>query len=585
MLPLQNSPFNRSNQVQTEGTMTPFSAAQQVMPSKNHFQANSTPYSAQVQSPVGMINPPIGVPVNNSTAFGIPNQFFNLQNGMPLLGQCYTGFTTPMNPIQQPNQMFAHGCFNPPQHSSQNAGFSNGQPFLRGPIQNINQFVQMPMPNYGQVANCNLPLPNQVCPALGPQNPTFVANPHFAMVHSNSVMQPPDQDQHNTTEQLQGVTPLPHAFGFVPQQQTPKNFHPPGIRKSQGNIRNGIGAGLQAGRQDSQHGSCRRNIQREILHKGFQKNESNKNVKGKFGFKHGGTGFKNESRRKSGLAGPTNNSQVEQRRLLPLIYTEKEIVQWREARRKNYPSKANIEKKLMKKLTEPKVTDEDAKLRCQQLKEILKRQAELGCEVAEIPSHYLSDSEKPIPREIENKTKQCKKGEFRNKFNKRGQENRNDRFPKKPKFSDRSANAHKKDVETTNKDSSREFSLNKRQPTLLQKLLSREIKRDKSHLLQVFRFMTMNSFFKDLPEKPLRFSKVIVKEAEFDCDNVEGKSLSSGEGDSKITNSMIGEEPHYLGDDNGGGGGEANYDKNGKYVGQARPVCFDEGTEEGEIID
>lgn len=145
----------------------------------------------------------------------------------------------------------------------------------------------------------------------------------------------------------------------------------------------------------------------------------------------------------------------------------------------------------------------------QQLKEILAKQAELGVEVAEVPSHYLLDSEKPPGRE-ENNRQLPKKGRFQNKFNKRGRRNRGDRLAKKQRLEE--------------KDSSNVLSLNKRMPTLLQKLLSADIGRDKRRLLQVFRFMVMNSFFKDWPNKPLKFPLVMVNESWCEDDAIEEKS-------------------------------------------------------------
>ncbi len=61
------------------------------------------------------------------------------------------------------------------------------------------------------------------------------------------------------------------------------------------------------------------------------------------------------------------------------------------------------------------------------------------------------------------------KERFQNKFNKRGRYDKKDRFAKKHRLAD--------------KDSSNAASLNKRKPTLLQKLLSADIGRYKSHLL------------------------------------------------------------------------------------------------------
>lgn len=51
-----------------------------------------------------------------------------------------------------------------------------------------------------------------------------------------------------------------------------------------------------------------------------------------------------------------------------------------------------------------------------------------------------------------------------------------------------------------------------RKPTLLEKLLSADIKRDKSHLLQAFRFVIMNSNLKEFPEQPLKLPLIMVEE-------------------------------------------------------------------------
>lgn len=136
----------------------------------------------------------------------------------------------------------------------------------------------------------------------------------------------------------------------------------------------------------------------------------------------------------------------------------------------------------------------------QQLKEILAKQAELGVEVAEIPSYYLSDSKKQQGHgREESRGPMTKNGRFQNKFGKRGRYDKKDRFAKKQRLH--------------GNDSSDVPSLSWRKPTLLQKLLDTDVRRDKSRLLQVFRFMTLNSFFKDWPEKSLNFPSVVVKES------------------------------------------------------------------------
>ncbi|KAK8964649.1 hypothetical protein KSP40_PGU018163 [Platanthera guangdongensis] len=53
----------------------------------------------------------------------------------------------------------------------------------------------------------------------------------------------------------------------------------------------------------------------------------------------------------------------------------------------------------------------------------------------------------------------------------------------------------------------------KREPTLLRKLLNADIRRDKSQLLQAFRFMVLNSFFKNSPHGPLVFPIITAKDA------------------------------------------------------------------------
>lgn len=161
-----------------------------------------------------------------------------------------------------------------------------------------------------------------------------------------------------------------------------------------------------------------------------------------------------------------------------------------------------------------------------QLKEVLAKQAELGVEVAEIPSYYLKDS-KNQDLQGEGKNTFTEKRKFKNKFNRKS--DRKGRFAKKQKFAD--------------KDFSDSPSLNKRQPTLLQKLLSADIKRDKKHLFQVFRFMVMNSFLKDCPDKPLIYPSVVIKEIGSEGDALQ-KHLSPGKdvleyGDEKTVQKIV----------------------------------------------
>ncbi|PSS26736.1 Nuclear fragile X mental retardation-interacting protein 1, conserved domain protein [Actinidia chinensis var. chinensis] len=650
MRPRFNSLPYRPNHPQNDGTTTA-SASQQVIPS-SHCQGNPTnlfPNSSQIQSQMGIINPQMATPFNNSNThmgngpvamsnvpfsapMGAPNQ-----NVMPLLGSSsvitqfgqFHGGLGPQNPnsmpiarmnlIQTPSQFFTHNSGNLPQYSNPNSVFPNGQLFLQSPMPNINQFVQMPMPNYNQVAPCNMHLySNQVSQAMAPQNPTFFANQQFGLLHSNAVLQPSNQGQHNnvlsklnanapgqsynTTQQSQGNSPLPPAFGSVPPQQTPKDFRPPVSTNSQGNLRKDGGINNWNNNwKNSQNRNFTKNQRRDESRRGVSKsqlhNVQNSNGKYRPNNKYGGKGCKNDGARPYEHVNSTNHTQ---RRSLPLNYTAQEILQWREARRKNYPSKSNVEKKLAEKLTEPEVIDKDTKLRRQQLKEVLAKQAELGCEVAEIPSSYLSDSEKQVHgREVDKKAFP-KKEKFQNKSNKRGRNRQKERFTKKQRLTDHgdSSNSPSQDKRFSEKQnladngSRTNPSLNKKQPTLLQKLLSADIRKDKRHILQVFRFMVMNSFFKDCPEKPLRFPLVIVKDTASEGEVVEEKTRSLGRGVSDTYNkTSIGESEHRDYRDGGvADDGKYNNDEIAKAVGFVSLKCGKGGEaqheeEEGEIID
>lgn len=217
----------------------------------------------------------------------------------------------------------------------------------------------------------------------------------------------------------------------------------------------------------------------------------------------------------------------------------------------------------------------------QQLKEILAKQAELGVEVAEIPSHYLNDAEMPSNgNEKEENTRLKKRGRFQNRNDKRGRRNREDPANKKQKS---------KEADSSNNN----HALENKKPTLLQKLLSKDIKKDQSSLVQVLRFITMNSFFKDFPEKPLKFPSVTVKESGFTEElPEEDKAVIGGEDASQESSKLvieIGEdvkkdyENEELMKENGhgevgggSGGGDDVDDMN---------CSSHEEEEEGEIID
>ncbi|CAN6443119.1 unnamed protein product [Victoria cruziana] len=229
----------------------------------------------------------------------------------------------------------------------------------------------------------------------------------------------------------------------------------------------------------------------------------------------------------------SNGQENQQRkRSIHLTYTEEEIRQWREERKRNYPTTANIEKKAKLHLEvqkDGKSIDGNAKIRrLQQLKEILAKQAELGVEVAEIPPGYLSGFQKDCARGHKNK---FVRGPFKTKYGRNAEFRGDGRQVKRldDKISPRSV-------------------LNNRKPTLLQKLLSVDMKRDNCRLLQVFRFMRTNNFFEHYPEKPLRFPLVTLGDCqssqplveEIASANVGTGGCDDGESDGDEENDGIG---------------------------------------------
>jgi cleavage and polyadenylation specificity factor subunit 4 len=184
----------------------------------------------------------------------------------------------------------------------------------------------------------------------------------------------------------------------------------------------------------------------------------------------------------------------------------------------------------------------------------------LGVEVAEIPPLHLLDSEKQEHGREDNRRSLTKKGKFWNKHDKRG------RFNKKG----RSA----KQVGSANEE---------RKPTLLEKLLSTDIKRDKRQLLQVFRFMVANSFFKDWPEKPLKFPSVVVKEDGYGDEIVGKKSSLVGEEVSEDRNNTIAEN---FGDRDDNIEHDAQVELGNCFVGGKCDIVDEvDRVEEGEIVD
>ncbi|KAK6804755.1 hypothetical protein RDI58_002539 [Solanum bulbocastanum] len=389
------------------------------------------------------------------------------------------------------------------------------------PLMNSFGFVQQPQTqNFNPPASAN----TQVCQGIRPQIPNFSMNAHLGLLNANGAV----QQMPNVNQQLLGQLPMMNQFGFVQQPQT-QNFNAPSSTNTQANP--GCVVGINPSKGNQQNSYC----------SNFSRNQKHGAKMSKFGKGKFSTHNKNlekghhRNREKKNIDTNSVKPEMEKKRPLLVTYSAQEIQQWREERRKNYPSKGNIEK-LTGKMVESEDNSCAAKLRRQQLKEILAKQAELGFEVAEIPSSYLSDTEKQVDG-MEQKRPLSRKERFQKRFNKKEKFNRNDRFSKKRRFGNSDSSntcdqkgfpAGKQDV---NRESVTQVTKSARESTLLQKLLSSDIRRDKRRLLQVFRFMTMNSFFKDQPGKPLRFPRVLLKET--------GKEIEAAEEISDVIDTNI----------------------------------------------
>ncbi|KAI3858259.1 hypothetical protein MKX03_001060 [Papaver bracteatum] len=472
MFPFQPPFSHLPNQIQMGGSN--FSTPQQVMPS-NQGVTNQSNFS-------NGFNPGVVAPYGIFSA--MPNaHFLNVANSHPQMQNSHVGRPFPgSGPHNMNSVMTSPQCGNSqnfPQNTSQQGPLFM-QNLNRPPFQSYPQAVMFnpynqPMPmnqptGYPQSQFVQIPVnPSQGLPhrAHPCPNPLW-GNQQMGFMNSSGV----------ASQNAQGL----HSFNPIPAAQNTSQ------KNSQGNKTNDGGKDASNISQKNFHNKkFTRNHQDgrgELPNPRFQKSkfQARENAKGNFKSNKGkgGKGPQNAGPGKSLLDNSVNHASEEPKRFPRPNYSEREIQQWREERKKNHPLRSNAEKKLADKLSE------EAKRRRQQLKEILAKQAELGVDVAELPPNYLTDSEK--------------EGRFQNKHNKRGRRGKPNRFSKKQKAGNEEDSVAQPDM--------------CREPTLLQKLLSANIKRDRSHLLQVFRFMVTNSFFKDLSEKPLEFPLITTKEGE-----------------------------------------------------------------------
>ncbi|XP_027331702.1 uncharacterized protein LOC113847055 [Abrus precatorius] len=536
---MQTQPLSGAGNHQGQNLMTPFvpnmqqpmntppfmNAANQFLPLRNN----------QMHLPhMGLVGPLQGQP--HAGALGQQNSVgsANYNPMFPVQGLAMQN-AAPINLSQLQGQLLAQGILNMLQQPNLNLSMQNGQFCAPYHVQNMNQQLPMQVPNPSQVvpysmlpSSCPMfGFPNQVAQPMVPQSSVYSSNSQFGLVPGNQVGLQIDPNEKNLVPPNANTNAFVSSSPFSSQQLqgnasgplNPNSVHANNSQPS---------AFTKSHSQDNPNSNVKTNVPKSNWKGSPSKHFKNKPNQGGFqgGFQKSKFHDINNGKRRIGFPkehkgkGPNNGKagqdalkpkelKQEQERSFSVTYTEQEIQQWREARKKNHPFSNNIQKKHSERLKDSKVIDREVLQR--ELTKVLAKQAELGLEVAEIPSCYLKNSENQ-GLQSEGKNKFTNKRKFQNKFNKKS--DRKGRFAKKQKFAD--------------KDFSENPSSKKRKPTLLQKLLSADIKRDKSYLFQVFRFMVMNSFFKHCPEKPLRYPSVLIEENGSEGGG-EGKYLHTGQ--------------------------------------------------------
>ncbi|KAL1166557.1 hypothetical protein V6Z11_A06G204500 [Gossypium hirsutum] len=456
-----------------------------------------------MQPQMGIFNPQLPTPLSNNI-----NNINKNSSVMPLLNNA--GF------MNGANQQF------PTQNNS--TGFPQIGPIFPN-MNNLAMFQQLPaqfnnsLHNPNQPNWLNLPQQNNMGLTNGQQQRQQLQQQQLFLQNQ---LQNPNQMQQQANQSQQNLADVNASnLSSAPASQVPgdPSFRRPtgGPGKNSQNMNNFPGRNAK---RDSKWGSQKSKFDQPRFHQADNAKRAFASSNG-----HKKKGPDNERAAKFPHSNSANPAK-EKRRSLALTYTEEEIRKWREERKKFYPTKANIKKKLSGKVADSEV----AKSRSEQLKEILAKQAELGVEVAEIPPQYLRGMEKRVNGREENHRPSTKRGRFGMRNDKRGRPDKRDHFSKKPK--------------PTTEESFDGSSFSKRSPTLLQKLLSADIRKDKSRLLQVLRFMVMNSFFKDWPEKPLKFPVVVVKDGVSEGEIVQEKTLLDAEdnieaGNKTMTQSIV----------------------------------------------
>ncbi|KAJ9561773.1 hypothetical protein OSB04_006933 [Centaurea solstitialis] len=201
---------------------------------------------------------------------------------------------------------------------------------------------------------------HQISQGMVPQNHSYPQNQLFGMANSNGPGQAVHQGQQrvvapmmdvNSSRQMantvqQGNLLSPHASASVQNQ----NPHPtlPNFEDNHGNMP----AKGNARWTESQCKNFTGHKKNDVSHKGFKSQfQHAKHTKEKFGT-YNGIMNKEGNNNAAVNSGPLNSTnQIHSEKKFCVKYTEQEVKQWREARKKHYPSSANVEKIRFQPLT------------------------------------------------------------------------------------------------------------------------------------------------------------------------------------------------------------------------------------------
>ncbi|KAF3330648.1 Nuclear fragile X mental retardation-interacting protein 1 (NUFIP1) [Carex littledalei] len=458
-------------------------------------------------------------PLNQAPQFNFPNAA-NMAMAMAMLNQ------NPQFAMQFGlNALAAMQFFGQGTNIQQNMGFQ-----MQGQMQNLNMLASL------QSASNMVQGLNQIA----------TNNPILAQIASGF----------GVPQANQGLT-QPCFSGALPQGTNMQN-----------NVSQSTSVATTSATHDNASGKSFNTNQHSIPQTRFQNNNSRQNS-GQFSGSRGRgpgaqlsqtRGREQGDRRDLAPAGKSPGPLENNKRRLPTIkYDENEIKQWREARKRNFPTASNIKKKLTAKGKKAENENDDTELRRQQMKEILAKQQELGFEAAEVPQHYF----------VKSNNQTYSRDRTQNRFNnKRGRHEGRGRFHDRRDFSSHPDNTKNARV------------MKAREPTLLKKLLSAEIKADKHRILHAFRFMVLNSFFNQWPDKQLVFPPV-VKEMGMGSEITEGNEEEIKK--LKGANRLIGSESESENESGEERENESVSGMRGREKDEEKEE--DEKPEEGEITD